>query len=75
MESKTVFQNLKEKIFSEFSNQFFVLEIHGKTYLINRERVLWVVLDKRYIALHFEAKRLVVTDENVYFETEEFGSQ
>jgi hypothetical protein len=74
MESKTVFQNLKEKIFSEFS-QFFVFDVNGKTYLVNRERVLWAVVDRRYIAIHFEAKRLVIDENSVYYETEELGSQ
>jgi len=74
MESGTVLQNLKKRIVSEFP-QFFVFEAKNKTYLINKERILWVLLDRKYIAIHFEAKRLIV-DENgeIYFETEELGS-
>lgn len=76
MESNPVFQNVKEKIFSEFSDRFFTFEVKGKTYLINKEMVLWITVDHRYIAVHFEAKRLIINNDNtVYYETEEFGSQ
>jgi len=38
--------------------------------------VLWITVDHRYIAVHFEAKRLIINNDNtVYYETEEFGSQ